>query len=231
MCAIIILAFFALFGFATFGSLAPTSDPAMLLLATPMTSFDVPPLSASTPVPLIRATPSPEKAIIVPPDTTVIACEPIAPAVSRALVDRMHEQPLGADVGWIYTPSEAQFKTIGTWVNENLGSVAYMELLHYDCGIPPNAVDDYFNATTYPVFFGAYDSYSLVNSCTQGEMRHFVFESSLNGIDYESRWWFEPLAPTRLAMFMLTTPVSQGSNITPLVRQLYPDLPNCRNVG
>lgn len=209
MCSLIILVAFALFGFGWF-TVFPVAqtvpgDPAVELG-------------------LIAPTPSAD-------DPTLLSCEPLDPAVDRALVDGYHRDILTADAGWTYIPETRPFKTLGTWLNDERGAVAYLELLHYDCGIPPNAVADYFNPLDYDVFFDSYDSYQIVASCGIGEMQHFIFETSLNGVDYETRYWFEPLEPRRLAMFMLTTPVSQASFADRLTRQLYPTLPNCQSAG
>jgi hypothetical protein len=205
MCSLILLAAIALFGFfgiSTVSEFAP-GDPAVELgLVAP--SADAP---------------------------TVISCEPLDPAVDRALVDGYHRDVLTPDAGWTYTPDTGTLKTLGTWMNDQRGSVAYMELLHYDCGVPSNAVSRYFNPSSYDIFFADYDRYELLAVCGVGQTQHFIFETSLNGVDYETRYWFEPLEARRLAMFMLTTPVSQAGFADRLTRELYPSLPNCQSAG
>jgi hypothetical protein len=213
MCSLIMLAVFALLGFGWFG-ITNTSEFAPL-----------------DPLVELEAAALPSGATATPELPTLLECKPLDPAVDRALVDGYHLNALGADVGWVYTPSARAGATLGTWLNETRGAVAYMELLHYDCGVPYSAVSDYFNESSFPIIFAGYDGYQLITSCGMGELQHFIFEVVFDGVDYEARYWFEPLEARRLAMFMLTTPVSESSYAVSLTRQLYPTLPDCQGAG
>lgn len=232
---VLLAVFGAAFGSTPAAPLAANAAPTMAALQPTLTpqvfAFEAPAMPDDSQMAAAQPTPAAlalEMALITP---VPIACEPIPEAVSRALVDGFGNGALSADAGWAYTPSASLDKTVGTWVNDASGSVAYMELIHYDCGVPSSAVADYFNPQTYPIFFGNYSSYALAASCENDGVKHFIFETAFNGADYESRWWFETLAPTRLGMFLLTTPVSQGSQARALAKQLFPTLPDCLTVA
>jgi hypothetical protein len=258
MCALITLAFIALFGVGIFVPVRSSSVPPAnanaptVIVITPTiartpTAFvptATPTVAPRTATPtLIAPTATPtfaEPTAVAGPSTldlllantpNLLSCEPIPDAVSRALVDNTHSDFLTTDRGWTYTPGADTLKTTGIWIQGKTGSVAYLELLHYDCGIPPNAVDEYFNATNFPTFFAGYDYYELIIECARGDQRHFIFETAYQGTSYEARYWVEPLAPTRLALFSLFTPLSQGPDMRRLARQMYPDLPDCQNAG
>lgn len=221
--ALMVLGFFAFFGISSNMS---SSMSLSMSSAVPLEPSVVQVMPATEIAPAEAEAQA--EAIPVPTDAVLLSCPTVSPAQDDAMVDGYHADVLTPDDGWTFTLSEGTSKTIGTWLNNRLGAVAYMELLHYDCGLPPKAVDLYFNPDTFSILFANYDSYDFIGNCANGDQRLFLFEASDNGVDYETRYWFEPLSAQRLAMFMLTTPVSQASNITPLLDRLYPDLPNCQ---
>ncbi|MBL8131471.1 MAG: hypothetical protein JNL42_06410 [Anaerolineae bacterium] len=236
MCGIlslVVLGFFGFFGVFGISSgaqeplIAPTAVIVPTLLPTP-TAFE------PTQVPTMTPTPTPAAQsgdpVLVPTESYLIACDPIPAELDRAVVDGYKADVLNAETGWSYQPSEGEQKTIGTWWNDSTGAVAYAELLHYDCGLPPKVVDGYFNPDTWGLLFQNYQSYRLATTCASGDLRLFVFETVFNDRDYETRYWFEPVEDRRLMMFMLTTRVSEAAQTGPLTEALFPDLPNCARV-
>ncbi|MBK8020145.1 MAG: hypothetical protein IPK19_01660 [Chloroflexi bacterium] len=226
---ILLFGFFGLFGISS-TVVGPGPAPTIVAIPVEMTPTPTPFVPTLVPTPASTEAPSQASAqsVPVPTDVAVLSCEPPPAGVDRMVVDDYRSDVLTVENGWSYTPSDGNLKTVGTWISDDLGAVAYAELLHYDCGLPPKVVDDYFNPDTWGTLFQNYASYRLAANCVRGDLRLFVFESVFEGRDYETRYWFEPIEDRRLMMFMLTTPVSEAATASELIEALYPDLPNCR---
>lgn len=224
MCSIIILAVFGFFAFFGIRSSATvgTIDPVVATIAE-MTPTPTPQLFALT-----ENTPIPAAV----PDTVIECVSPIPPEADKLLVETFRSDVLNAANGWTFTFDDTQpFRTTGTWLNGDLNAVAYLDLLHYDCGLMPNAVEQYFTPENQAILLSNYDSYQLVSYCNRAEQSHYIFETSDNGVDYETRYWLQTVQPSRMIVFLFTTPVSRAADVAPLLEELFPALPNCRNAG
>jgi hypothetical protein len=215
MCALILLAIIGFFGVFGIGSTTAFSTTAMVAPA------------------VVEAGSGSLVDVLPEPPDNVIECESvIPPEADKFLVETFRSDVLSEADGWMFTFDDTQMaKTVGTWLNTDLGAVAYMELLHYDCGLPPNVVDQYFSPEAQAISLSNYDSYELVSYCTRAETTLYVFETSDNGADYETRYWFQLVEPSRVIMLLLTTPVSRSAEVAPMLEELFPALPNCRNAG
>src|SRR5450432_1307748 len=89
-------------------------------------------------------------------------------------------------------------KTIVTWTNDSLGALAYLELLHYDCGVTQQQIDLYYSPENFQIILSNYLSYQGTAQCQQNGLKLFEFDAVANGnIHYDVRYWVKQVSPTR----------------------------------
>ncbi len=231
MCGLIALLFFGFSGIFGIGFLSGsqvgtvdvTSVPLMMTETTPTPTFvptdvaielpAVEALSAGTPVPTAEG-------------AEALSCESVYTSEEDAAFVADYPDDTFDDQ-WAFTPGTDTLKAIGAWTNNELSAVAYMELLQFDCGVPPTAMEDYLNPDTFPIFFQNYDSYTWTEVCNSVFETLFTFDLVFYEQPYLARYWFEQVSPTRLALFSVTLPASEAKGMDRIGAQLFPNLPSC----
>ena len=164
---------------------------------------------------------------VAPVPTQAISCA--TQAVSQdlsemlALVDtKIFEPSL-----WAMQNDVGDGRTTITWRADKLGAVAYLEYLHWDCGVSSAQIDQYFSPQSFEAIWSNYTSYAQTAFCQHNDLRLFEFDATFNGNDYKIRYWVEPVTPTRVADFALTFPADQQAKMAQYAGHLFPDLPSC----
>ena len=114
-----------------------------------------------------------------------------------------------------------------TWRSSQYGAVAYLECLHYDCGVTQEQIDSYYSPAGFDVIFSNYTSYEKTAQCTRDGLRLFEFDAVSNDSDYHVLYWVEQVTPTRVAGLMLAFPATEPAQQAEYAGQLFPDLPTC----
>lgn len=176
---------------------------------------------------------------VAPPVMLGEAAIEVAPVATRAIVcasipEEQDIENLLALVGdtfespnWSQSITSDANRTTGTWRSDLSGAVAYIEVLHYDCGITQQQVKQYYDDAGFQVIFANYDSYNQVDWCVADGTRLFEFIAVSGGSEYHVQYWVKQLTPTRVADFMLTFPASQPGQQAEYAGRLFPDLPTC----
>lgn len=118
-------------------------------------------------------------------------------------------------------------KTTATWLSNNLGAVAYLEYLHYDCGVSEEQLKAFYSAEGFQTLFENYTSYEPTVSCAEDDTRLFEFNAVNNDYDYSVLYWVKPLTPTRAMTLMVVVPQNNPAALAELAGQLFPELPTC----
>lgn len=132
---------------------------------------------------------------------------------------------------WSQSITSDATRTTGTWRSDPSGAVAYIEVLHYDCGITQQQVKRYYDEAGFEIIFSNYESYQLIAQCAAGDARLFEFDAVANNSEYRVMYWVKRLSPTRVADIMLTFPASQLAQQAEYAGQLFPELPTCEEAA
>lgn len=161
------------------------------------------------------------------PDTAeLLSCEPTDPRKDLDILTTLGEDVFEADT-WSTDIREAPSKTIGEWRATFLGGLGFAELLHYDCGVPRGAIDQYFSDPNLGIILGIYDTWEQVDYCERGDVRLWQFRMTLDGVDYEQRLWVEQISPTRVLSVSLTFPANAAESMNRYAARLRPEFTVC----
>lgn len=181
-----------------------------------MTSEIMPP-----PVAAVEAT-----AEAAPVATQAIACEPAPAAQDVDQIEALMGDAFEPEI-WAQTTTSETYRSTSMWRSSRYGAVAYVELLHYDCGITSEQVKRLYGPTGFESIFANYTSHTMTAECTVDDLRLFEFDAVSNKRDYHVLYWVEQLSPTRVAGVMLTFPASRPAQQAEYAGRLFPELPTC----
>lgn len=217
--ALILLVLAGLFGYSASPGSAPSTFD-----APPAVTVQAPPL-AMTPTP--TSTPDMTGAAV---PTQLFNCAPVSESedeanmlalVGGAFQPALWTQQLGSDAS----------KTTATWIANAYGAVAFLEYLHYDCGIPTNALEDYYSPAGFDVLLSNYTSHEQTAECAAGDVRLFKFNVTFAGADYVMDYWVARVSSTRAAGLMLVFPAGSAAKLDGYAERLFPQLPDCEAAG
>ncbi len=172
---------------------------------------------------------------------TVATVEPVPEVVSPQIIScatsvapETDMENLQALVGatfasgdWTEHTSTLDAQTNATWLSNELGAVAYLQYLNYDCGVTTEQLKTFYSEAGFQTLFENYSSFAATDSCVEGDTRLFGFDAVSSGYDYEVLYWVKQLSPTRAATFMLVFPVTNPAGLAEVAAQLFPELPTC----
>lgn len=143
----------------------------------------------------------------------------------RAMLDLFGDTFASGD--WTEQISTSDTKTTATWLSSSLGAVAYLEYLHYDCGVTEEQIDAYYSPEGFDVLLSSYDTHEFTLSCELSDTRLYEFDATLSGNAYHILYWVEQVSATRVAGLMLVVPLTNRTDQVDLAFELYPELPTC----
>jgi hypothetical protein len=188
-----------------------------------------PPLIDGTPVVVQPAaaqlmTPTPTVSAVVP--TQAFACAAPSEADDLAAALAFVGGAFNAPTWTRQTNTESDRNT-ATWQASDLGALAFLEYLHYDCGIPEGAMDAYYSPEGFATLLSNYESHTETADCGKNGLRLYEFTVVSHGADYLMRYWVTQTSPTRVAGLMLVFPASNPSKLAAYAGRLFPQLPTC----
>ncbi len=122
-------------------------------------------------------------------------------------------------------------KTTATWTANSLGAVAFLEWLHYDCGVSQAQIDQYYSPDNFHTLFANYDSYQQTAKCGVSGLELYQFDASFQKKSYLIDYWVDRASPTRVAGLMLVFPTSQSAQQAVYAGRLFPKLPTCESAA
>ncbi len=129
---------------------------------------------------------------------------------------------------WTQVLASDEFRTTGTWTMSSLGGLAYLDYLHYDCGVTQAQIDTYFSIENFSILLANYQSYQYTDLCEHDGVRLYQFDVvTTAGDEYKMRYWVWQVSATRVASLGLTFPVTQQAALAEYAGDLFPDLPTC----
>lgn len=128
---------------------------------------------------------------------------------------------------WTQQLQTLDTKTIATWLSNDPSAVAYLEYLHYDCGVSDEQLKLFYNEAGIATLLANYDSYEAIDACREGETHLLEFSAVNDGYDYSVLYWVKPLTPTRAVTLMLVMPQDNPALLAETAAQLFPELPTC----
>ena len=221
--ALVLLLFGGVFGFTSVGSSATVVEPQIV---------EVQPILEMTPTPtpaepqLVEAEPTSEAAL----PEQAFACASVSEAEDVANMLALVGGAFQTSV-WTEQIGSGDAKNSATWIADGYGAVAYLEYLHYDCGVSQAQIDAYYSPEGFDVLLSNYSSHELTAACSAGSVRLFEFVATFDGTDYLMNYWVEQTSPTRVAGLMLVFPASQPAKLEGYAGRLFPELPNCAAEG
>lgn len=232
MCGLISLFVMIVIGIgAVFGVSTVVTEPvggarptAMVITAAPMSA------PTNTPAPLLAVptdTPSGSAfAVGTPtpaPNEIVAICPPVTKSdsdVGAAVVGDVFDD-------WALTVNAQDDRTQFTWRSDEAFGMAYLELLHFDCGYTRSDIMSYYTDDGWDTILQVYDSYEETAQCGLQGLRLFEFDLVYNGFDYQMRYWIEPVTEQRIGNFSLVFLADDAAQLDEYATLLYPELPSC----
>ncbi len=180
------------------------------------------PVRPEFPDPILR----PTAEIAVPEMPAPLSCEPSDAEQDRATLVELGETVFEADT-WSTDIRDVASKTVGQWDSFQLGAVAFAELLHYDCGVPVDAIDTYYSDDNLAIIQSNYAAWEVVDECERGDVRLWQFALDFEGALYEQRLWVEQISPTRVLSVSLTFPLTATEQMNRYAARLRPEFTVC----
>ena len=188
--------------------------------------------SASTAIsPQVVVEPAVATAEVVPIPTQAISCAAQDTSQDLAQMLNVVNASVFPSALWKAQTDANDTRTTTTWRADSLGAVAYLEYLHFDCGVSQQQIDDYFSPENFQVILSSYSSYQQAAQCQHNGLKLFEFDLSFSGSSYHMLYWVEQVTPTRVADIALTFPASQQAKQAEYAGRLFPDLPSCERAG
>lgn len=132
---------------------------------------------------------------------------------------------------WTLTVTLGEGRSSVEWRNQTAGSLAYVDYIHYDCGIPEGEIDRFYSPDGFSVILSNYDSYSRRQICKLDDVRLYEFDVQFQGSDYEMRYWVTPATQTRMLALDIVFLDSDHDAMESYARQLFPQIPSCEAVA
>ena len=164
---------------------------------------------------------------VAPIPTQAISCATQAVSQDLSEMGAVVDAKIFEPTLWTMQNDVGDGRTTMTWRSDKLGAVAYLEYLHWDCGVSSGQIDQYFSPQSFESIWSNYSSYTQTAFCQQNDLRLFEFDATFNENDYQIRYWVEPVTPTRVADLALTFPADQQAKMAQYAGHLFPDLPTC----
>lgn len=161
-----------------------------------------------------------------PVATQAIACEPAPAAQDVDQIEALMSAAFEPDI-WTQTAASETYRSTAMWRSSLYGAVAYVELLHYDCGITAEQVKRFYGSGGFETIFANYTSHTMTAECVADDLRLFEFDAVSNKRDYHVLYWVKQISPTRVAGVMLTFPASRPAQQAEYAGRLFPELPTC----
>ena len=221
MCSIIAILLLVVGGLLGFSAVEQTSG----LAPTPQISVETVEVAPTleSPVATLQAT-----AEAVPIPTQAISCATQDSAQDLAEMTQVIDAKIFEPAFWTARSDVSDQRTTTTWHSDKFGAVAYLEYLHFDCGVSQEQIDQYFTPQTFQTIMSSYSSYVQTAHCALNGLRLFEFDASFNDTQYHILYWVKQVTPTRVADFTLTFPIKQQSKLAEYAGRLFPALPTCQ---
>jgi hypothetical protein len=153
---------------------------------------------------------------------------PITPATeadfeqSAAIGEGVFDEDL-----WRFETMEHQALISVGWFRDDIVAFAHSQYLMYNCGYTDDELAEFYGAENMEVMLGGYDTWEQTASCKAGDIELREYNLTLDGGDYISRFWIEPLSDTRVRDMRLDFPADQGDEMDEYAQKLYPQLASC----
>ena len=207
--AILLLIIGGLFGISAYESSAPLVSEPQIIMETPVAAT-----AEAPPIP-----------------TQMISCASQTTEQDFAEMSKIVAPDVFPAALWTSRSDATDSRTTTTWTADSLGAVAYLEYLHYDCGVSQQQIDDYFSSDNFKVILSNYSSYQPTAQCQHNDLKLFEFDLSFNGGSYHMLYWAKQITPTRVADLFITFPANQQAKQAEYAGRLFPDLPSCQRAG
>jgi len=179
----------------------------------------------------VAVAPTPEisvataEAVALP--TEAIACATQPASSDMAEMQQLISPRIFESALWTRENGAGDQRTTMTWRSDRLGAVAYLEFLHFDCGVTQEQIDQYFSPENFDVILANYTSHQLIAQCEHNGVKLFEFDVTANSQSYHLLYWVKQVTPTRVADLTLTFPSQNQAKLAGYAGRLFPDLPTC----
>ncbi len=199
--------------------MTPTFTPTPLMA-------EMTPTPERTAARLLAPTLTPSPTALAPADPQILSiCAP--PEQGDLQEAAKFEGNILQSPAWMLSATSTASMTRFTWNNSAYGSVAMLELLHYDCGYTDDDIDTFYSDGVWDTLFASYESWEETAVCFVGRLRLHEFATTYAGANYTIRYWVDPISDQRVAAFMLVYPEWGLDEMDVISAQLRPDLPAC----
>lgn len=136
-----------------------------------------------------------------------------------------------APVLWYASAAEEETRTKATWTSFELDAVAYLDYLHFDEGIAPDELSDFFDKDWFTVTLSNYQDWAQQDACASGDILLFEFDVTFEDNPYHMRYWIEPVSPYRVAARFLVFPTTDPRAMQHYAARWFPDFVSCEQAG
>jgi hypothetical protein len=113
------------------------------------------------------------------------------------------------------------------WFRDDMVAFAHSQVVLYNCGYTNEEFEAFYNDDGMDVMLGGYDTWEETSRCAAEDLELREYDLTLDGEEYISRFWIEPLSDTRVRDMRLDFPVDQGDEMDKYAERLYPQLITC----
>lgn len=129
---------------------------------------------------------------------------------------------------WVVSAQEEADRTQATWYGDAFGAVAFLDYLHFDCGIRDDDVEPFFNDEWFAATFSNREDYKLRNQCEEDGVLLWEFDIVTTYNDGDIlRYWVSRDSDERISAFYMEFPLDQEDLMNEYAEQLYPGFVSC----
>jgi hypothetical protein len=128
---------------------------------------------------------------------------------------------------WEEEITEYPYIVAVTWIDNQSLSLAYTQLLIYDCGYSWEDLEAFYGEDGIAVILGNYESYTQTAECERDGLMLREYDVDSDGRPYKIRYWIQPLNETRVRDMHLSVSEDDPDLLDEYAKLLYPQLPTC----
>jgi len=129
---------------------------------------------------------------------------------------------------WQKSYSVEPYRVQVVWDSPDLGSVATLEYLLFNCGTTSADLDVYYSDENFHnIILADYQDVQKTSACRAGETRLYQFTAKFENADYLLWQWVKPDGAKRVFGFFMAVPTQSRLSGLGYAEKVFPELTTC----
>ena len=129
---------------------------------------------------------------------------------------------------WSNSYSVLPYRVNVAWDAPDLGALASLEYLIFNCGYTAADLDEYYSDANFSqIILSSYENPQKTKFCQVDDLRLYEFSARFGGQDYILAQWVKPDGDKRVAGFFMTFPAEDVTGLRAYAEKIFPELPYC----